>query len=271
MKMLQFQANLPSPRKLRGGRLKGWLLGGLGGMALMMGGCDTRPESTDSEVRTEETSLSDGAGDTASGHSSPDAADAANTDAPLSDAGLAAETQDHDAAGPDAAGPDAAGPDAAGPDANAPSPDAAANHAVLVAGAKDDGTGFVTFSDVPAPILPGWQGLQHLWVSFRLPAATVPTKPTPIAVTLSVDGQPQPLAPGPTQANLQLVLDAKKPGFMGYDGVAAVVQCPCEVTQSVLRVTVKAKVTGQTLSGSATTKISWNGVCSDTPKPGCGP
>ncbi len=192
-----------------------------------------------------------------------------------------ADAPEADTASPDGSAVDAQPDDDGGATANSDAPvgdgladatdaDDTTAPALWVGGAANDGTGFKPFSLAAAPIVPGWQGAQHLWISFRVAAGAMPPgAAVPVSVRLFIEGQAAPLAPGSTNIKVVPTPDPELPGLVGYDGIPVVVQCPCHASGQLVRVEVDAQLAAGALHGSAKTTVHWAGPCAGPTPPAC--
>ncbi len=138
---------------------------------------------------------------------------------------------------------------------------------VVVGGASDAGMGHVPWPAAPVPeaaILPGWQGLQHVWVSLKAPGLSA--GPHKVRVDLLPQAGGAPLAPGPTLLKPMWTLLPGDPTVAAYEGVPAVVACPCAAAKGPVRVLVRVLGDAQVLWGEATVQPTWSFTCSNKPQ-----
>lgn len=141
---------------------------------------------------------------------------------------------------------------------------------VLVGGANNLGQGFVPLGPGSSlPISPGWQGMQHLWISVRTPALSAPGGKVVITIYLHDAESGAVLQPGPTQAIAALVPDPSDPSLVGYDGIPAVVRCPCQAKGRPVR--IRARIEGvEGPDGETETVPTWVAPCPGKEPPSCG-
>ena len=127
------------------------------------------------------------------------------------------------------------------------------------------GEGFVAWGpDSPVPVLKGGQGLQHIWVSLRTKSPNVSAK-TKAKVTLKLlrKSSGTPIAPGTFL--MQLPFKPVANGWLQYEGVPAVVYCPCTAMGQQVVIDATIHNSDPPLHGQAVVVPTWAHSCTPLP------